>query len=171
MSQQITDAQIEAWLNEPKPVPKDFRDWFAPNVATAENINRAHVITGGNGSRFGIHVRQGMVLQNDFSIGLRLVRQGGVGDIPLARCNGWHEEHKNMLDRKTPNYRINPNTCHIHTQQARYFAIKPKKIGFALETNAFNDLASAIEYFVENYGFVSAATGKPFRLYPLLPPE
>ncbi len=107
--------------------------------------------------------------EKDFSVGLRLIRDDD-DDLALARCNGWHSEHRNRLERGTNNYIIPENTFHVHVQTERYLAFgRPKKIGFATAITAYDNLAQAVEYFVDRFGFISKSTGKPFNLYPLIP--
>lgn len=170
----LTDEQIAALISERKAIPHSYRAWLRPRkVGQHRNLQASHRITCENGHAFGIYARHRTDRDNDFSLGLRLLSSSGK-DIGLIRCNGWQARHRNVLEAGTPNEFIPPNTCHIHRASARYLAIDStlEAIGMATPTGDYLDLETAIEYFVQNFGFVSDKTGEPFHSatpQPLLP--
>jgi hypothetical protein len=166
----LTDSEIASLLAEHKPVTEDFKDWPQKMTPRADNLGCSRRIRAASGNLFAIYLRQNTIEEMDFSIGMRWIRRRGH-EISLVRCNGWHDQvHKNRLERGTPQYIVPANTCHVHLATERYLRLNgPKKIGFASPISGYKCLRSALEYFIDKFGFVSSATGRPFSLYPLLP--
>ncbi len=166
-----SDAQISVWLNEHKPIPNDYAKWIGMLVPTLKDARQLQykpkVVKSVDGNSFLIYLRQNALDANNFSIGMNIFRKRG-NSIALVRCNGWHDEHRNHLERKRPDYKIPENTCHVHVAKQRYLQFTgSKQIGYATPTNAYNSLGSALHYFVREFGFVSANTLKPFEKYTL----
>lgn len=162
-----TDAQISVWLKEPKPIPNDYAKWLGLLEPTAKDAKQLEykpkLVNSTNGNRFFIFLRQKASDPNDYSVGMNLFRKRG-NSIALIRCNGWHDPHRNRLEKGKPDYIIPENTCHIHLAKEKYLHFSGlKEIGYAASTNEYNSLASALHYFVREFGFVSAKTLKPFE--------
>lgn len=171
----LTDSQIQAFLAEPKPITPDFRNWIAAmepvldsDGNVTDHLDCSRRVTSTAGNKFMVVLRQNSRDLMDFSIGLRVVLTKKL-EVALIRCNGWHGEHRNKCHRGTPAYIVPADTCHVHVQLERYLLKtgKPKKIGFASPTEAYESLAGALEYFVDCYGFVSSQSNKPFNIHPL----
>ena len=127
------------------------------------------LIAGENGSQFGIYLRKHVIKKMDFSIGLRVVRKSS--DIVLIRCNGWHGAHPNKLHVGTPFSVIPPNTCHVHVATHAYLDVfhpQEPNSSFAQVATGYNCFGSALQYFLEEYGFVDPKTGKQLVKSPLL---
>jgi hypothetical protein len=82
----------------------------------------------------------------DFTAGLAFVDDAGNGPYRLLRCNGFHPgAHTNVLEGGV----IAPETTHVHTATERYLNARDRRHdGYAVETNAYNDLAGAVSHLV-----------------------
>lgn len=166
----FTDVQIAELLKDPKPIPEDFRKWTLQPAMflSGDNYHFTRIIKSKGGRKFGLYIRQNTIEKMDFSTGLRLIISSNEG-FDLFRCNGWHPEHCNKLDKGKPGYIIPENTCHFHLATERYSRVQKKSrlSGYAEATTQFHDITSALEFLIEKCSFVSSRTMKPLVNYDL----
>lgn len=154
----IPDAHIDAIIADAKLVPDDdWRSRLTPTIRSGANLIGSYDLR--DGIDFGpvrgslrLCTRSKLADALDFSVVLAFTDLQG-NDYRLVRCNGHHpNQHVNRLEGSV----IPPVTPHIHRATERYLAAKrTKHDGFATETDAYRDVASAIEHMGSLVGLVA----------------
>lgn len=154
----LTDAEIQKFIEEPKALPcrwDEFGSWLKlrkirkhpRRVATRE-------IRGETGRIFKLTVRENLACNNHFSV-IVAVRHISK-DTRLFRLNGWHAPHTNKLEKRARSgiIEVPENQCHIHYLTERYQKVsRMKGDHYAVPTNDFKCLKTALEYIPGNFGF------------------
>jgi len=137
MPDYLTDNEIHALLQEPKPLPPDYQR----RLATRAKRGHSEVelgIPGANGSDFRIAVRQSLANPLDFSVILGYCPPNSNQMIRLRRYNGKSHEHTNPLENQTC-YEF-----HVHQATERYQSSGYREDTFAEPTDRYANLAEAI---------------------------
>ncbi|HWB14581.1 MAG TPA: hypothetical protein VG826_35480 [Pirellulales bacterium] len=145
----LTEAEIKAILDDPKPVTKRYRSVMAPRPRKdrPNQLGRRLNVRSVGGKTFKVYTSVNARLTNNFSIGL-IWYPSAHEKLTLIRCNGWHEAHPNRIERTI----IQPDTCHIHRITERYQLVgKPE--AYAEETTEYHDFKTALQYFFSKFGF------------------
>ncbi len=146
MATRFTDAQIVEFLSERKPLPADYLSRMA--IAEKRGHREGELeITGANGNRFLILVRQSDTNVLDFSAILGVVPKGSNQVFRLKRYNGKSHEHTNRIEK------MSFYDFHIHTATERYQELGAKEEYYASPTDRYEDLEGAIACMVQDCAF------------------
>lgn len=99
MARTLDDAEIDRLLNDPKPVPQDWRDRLQPRGRQEVGHKRRSLkVTSTSGAEYRVDTRQSNHNSLDFSIILTFIDRDGV-EYRLLRCNGLHaSRHTNRIE-------------------------------------------------------------------------
>ena len=153
----LSDSQIQALLDEPKPLPEDYLATLAKLRAKPGHRQADMELKGAAGSEFLLRLRQSLYNPLDFSIilGYRLPRMSTV--FRLIRHNGKSHLHSNPLEGGSPFYDF-----HIHHATERYQVIGCyKEDHFAEPTVDYVDFRGALDSMLAIYGFLLPKTPQP----------
>ena len=154
MPRVLSDQEICALLNEPKPLPADWRKKLDPRAKKHSFHLQGHLKVDGNeGNRFRIIARSNELLLNDFSVILQFIDEDDT-DYTLTRFNGPSHSHTNHWEKRQGKGKVFlKRTPHIHLATERYqlagFAID----GYAVETDSYTTFDAAIREFAFGHGF------------------
>ena len=159
MSLRLTEAEIEAFIREPKPLPANWRDRTRLKLKAGHSEAELEV-EGAAGSKFVVILRRSNVNHLAFSVILGVHLPSGE-IFRLRRYNGRNHEHTNPLERETF------YDFHIHMATERYqgFGKIQNEERYATRTERFADLQGAIECLLEDCAF-REGPGTQLRLNP-----
>jgi hypothetical protein len=146
----LTDEEITRLLTEPKPTVNAVAllHAFVRSPSVRGHRRATRTVVGAAGSRFDLHLRQGTFSPYDFSVILAFVSARG-GEAILRRHNGRGHPHRNKLERTT----IGRERFHVHIATERYQLAGLSIDGYAEATDAFSDLATALDAMLDVAGF------------------
>ena len=146
MPVELTDTQIAALINEPKPLPRDFKQRLMNLRPRNSHRSSQLTIPAPSGHVFEIILRQGMN-PLDFSaiFGYHSPATGRI--FRLRRYNGKSHVHGNRIEGTTF------YDFHIHVATERYQALGSREDTYAEPSRRFATLAVALECLVEDCGF------------------
>ena len=113
MPVRISEEQIAALLAERKTLSADWRSRLTLKLKTGHK-ERDLEVTGDQGSRFIVKVRQSISNSLDFSVILGYRFLGSSQTLRLRRYNGLSHEHTNTLERRSF------YGYHVHMATERY---------------------------------------------------
>ena len=142
----LKDAEIAALLAEPKPLPDDYRTRLQIKPKRGHQ-ERELDVTGAQGAKFRVILRQSLLNPLDFSVILAYLPPQATTPFRLCRFNGKSHEHTNKLEGNTF------YDFHIHRATARYQQSGLREDAFAEPTNRYQDLATAQRCLVQDCGF------------------
>jgi len=146
MAAKYSDANIEAFLQERKHLPKDYRSRIRLRDKRGHKEQELSV-EGTNDNQFRIILRQSNFNVLDFSIILAYCPAGSNQLFRLRRYNGKSHEHTNAIESdRFYNY-------HIHTATERYQELGMREDTYAEPTNRFSDFNTAINCMLSDCGF------------------
>ena len=136
VSHRLTIASL---LAEPKAEVDDRKLLRDLTTSKPKDGHRRHSITvdGGAGSAFQLALRQSVHDPYDFSVILIVVQADGA--MNLRRHNGPTHQHRNPIEGER--FR---GEFHIHTATERYQERGNEPEHYAVPTNEFSDLATAL---------------------------
>ena len=141
MADHLTDKEIQALLDEPKPLPADYqRRLVARPKRGHSEVELA--VQGDGGSDFRIIVRQSLANPLDFSVILGYCPPNSNQVFRLRRYNGKSHEHTNTMERETF------YGFHIHQATERYQASGNREDTFAEPTDRYADVRGAIDCLI-----------------------
>ena len=145
MPVRLTDGEIQALIAEPKPLPPRYR------VRMQVRPKRGHKerelnLTGVNGGKYRIILRQNSVNPLDFSVILAYLIPGTNQVFRLRRYNGKHE-HSNVIEAQYF------DDFHVHEATGRYQDLEKREDTFATPTDRFSDLNSAVACMLADCAF------------------
>lgn len=86
---------------------------------------------------FSLYLRQNLKIENDFSCGLVLVKDGTT--YPIVRYNGSAHVHENPIESERFEFQ-----CHIHKTTERYASSRYKLDHYASQTDTYSTLDEAL---------------------------
>ena len=137
---QISDHQIQQWLNERKELPTNWSKLICEErhfFAKGENGNIYRVILSLNPRR-----------KSYFSVILIVYPLNSKEHCRLRRYESPHNEHTNPIENTSFTQKY-----HIHMATERYQGSTYKIDHYAEETNRFNDRHSAIQCLMNDANF------------------
>lgn len=158
----LSDAQIEALIREPKPLPADWAAKLRPRVGRIGNLIRDFDVEGGHGTDFRLIIRQSAINVLDFSVILGYRPGSGPRLFRLRRYNGRSHEHRNRIEGDRF------YDFHIHQATERYQALGGDEDAYAMPTDRFADLAGAIGACIEDCSFRPIDAGQLSWLDPMI---
>lgn len=147
MKIRLSDQEIAKLVNEPKPLPKNYKQLIQLKRKKGHR-ERDLDILGGGGNDFRIIERQSESNILDFSI-ILAYRPRQTNDLfLLKRYNGRSHEHTNIIEEKTF------YAFHIHQATERYQDIGAKEASYAEPTTKYSSIEQAFECMIAECGFV-----------------
>lgn len=146
MAIKYSDEEINALLQERKPLPNDYRSRVRLRDKRGHKEGELD-IQGANGNQFRLILRQSGSNPLDFSIILAICPQERTQLFRLRRYNSRTHEHTNQLERNTF------YDFHIHIATERYQEYGTREDAFAEPTDRFSDFNSALRSMFEDCGF------------------
>ncbi len=152
----LTDAQISELIAEPKNTPHGLG---SPVMTMPERNGHKHKefdVECNSDNKFIIRIRQLCANPLDFSVILAYQLPGLHSYFRLRRYNGQHAGiYSNVVEREKI------SGFHIHMATERYQTAGLKPDAFAVATNKFFDLSSAILSLLNDCGFRSPIDESP----------
>ena len=146
MAAKYSESDIETFLQERKPLPKDFRSKIRLRDKRGHKEQELD-IQGAGGNQFRLILRQSKFNALDFSIVLAYCPPGSNQLFRLRRYNGKSHEHTNTIESdRFYNY-------HIHTATERYQEIGMREDTYAKPSDRFSDFNTAINCMISDCGF------------------
>jgi len=146
MPVRYTDAEIEEFIAERKPLPEDYLQRLQPRGKGAQKKAELDVI-GTDGNEFRIIVRQNTYNSLDFSIVLALCPRETTHLFHLRRYNGKSHEHTNVLEQESF------YAFHIHVATARYQELGGEVEKYAERTERYATCYDALACMFEDCAF------------------
>lgn len=143
MSIIYSDQEIEALVQEHKPLPKDWRN----RLLSPNNKKRELLVIGDMGNKFRIIIRQNDFRPSDFSVILAVLVLSPNRNFRLRRYNGWTSRHRNRLEREII------NGFHIHFATERYQRKGLKEDAYAQRTERYRDCEEALRCLIVDANF------------------
>lgn len=152
MAVQLTDDQIRALLDEPKPLPENYWDRLQLRAKRGHKERELDVV-GAIGSEFRLILRQSNFNPLDFSIVLAYRLPNTTQLFRLRRHNGKSHQHTNKIERQTF------YGFHVHQATERYQQDSGlREDGFAAITDRYSDFQSALDCMLRDGNFREPAT-------------
>lgn len=147
---QLTDENIAALIEEPKPLSSGFREVLIGSKMKKEDVHKRGEIKvlGSAGSIFHIKVRQNTINPLNFSVILVYEFREKTGDFRLRRYNGKSHEHSNKLEG------TKLRDFHIHYASERYQALGFYEDAYAEVTDRYTDLGGALNCLIADCNFI-----------------
>lgn len=142
----LTDAEILTLLEEPKPLPPDYRRRLVPKPKRGHSESELE-LEGAQGSIFRLIIRQAHANALDFSVILAYCIPKSTQVTRLRRYNGRHE-HTNPMEGETF------YGFHVHQATERYQQSGNREDTYATPADRYADLQGAIDCMVKECGFV-----------------
>jgi len=162
MARTLDDAEIDRLLNDPKPVPQDWRGRLQPRGRQEVGHKRRSLkVTSTSGAEYRVDTRQSNHNSLDFSIILTFIDRDGV-EYRLLRCNGLHaSRHTNRIEsERGDSNAVIQTVFHVHLATERYQEAGHAIDGYAEATNGYTDFQSALEEFARRTNLLYAPTGQ-----------
>lgn len=145
----FTDAEIAAFLNEPKILPDDYYEVLINQLKPRGPSKRSTLpVHGAHDNSFHIDIRQAVHNSRDFSVILRVEQRIVTGSFILRRYNGASHWHTNVLEGDS--FR----DYHIHIATERYQEENRKPEHFAEVTKSYSDVVTALECMINDCNFI-----------------
>jgi hypothetical protein len=155
----LTDQRIGELISEPKIIPIGLLGTSKPMSMRNSHYQKGFEFDSELGNKFAVKVRQASLNPMNFSVILGYVIPGTYSVFRLRRYNGKSHFHSNPLENQPAFY-----DYHVHTATERYQRAHLDPDHFAVITNNFWDLPTAINALINECGF-----GQPFAGTLLFP--
>jgi hypothetical protein len=146
MADNLSDQEIEALINEQKPLPPDYREKIQVRPKRGHKEQELD-LKGKNGNDFRVILRQSILNPLDFSIILAHRPAQSNLLFRLRRYNGKSHEHTNHIEGDTF------YDYHIHQATERYQQMGAREDSYAEPTDRFSDFYQAISCLIKDCGF------------------
>ena len=145
MAVRYSDREIESLVQEPKPLPVDWRDRL--RLRPKRGHQEQHLDTLGDaGNQFRLIFRQNSINPVAFSIILAVRVPGSNQLFRLRRCNGKNHQHTNRIEGETF------YDFHIHMATERYQKFGAREDAYAETTTRYSDFHGAIRCMIKDVG-------------------
>ena len=141
-----SDSEIASLIEEPKPLPRNWRAMLRPRAKRGHEESDLYV-TGETGNEFRVILRRSRINPLDFSIVL-VVLDTPSGEFRLLRYDGRSHEHTNSIEGDTF------YDFHVHRATGRYQATGDREDTYAEATNRYDDFDGALGCLLSDGGFV-----------------
>jgi hypothetical protein len=142
----ITDAAIDAFLREKKPLPNGLRP-HTKMIERNHSWRQEYPVTGELGTEFVIALRLSTLNVMDFSVILGYQVPGVNTIFRLRRYNGRSHWHTNTIEN------THFRDFHIHTATERYQRRGAKEEHFAQIDKRYSTIDGAIDCLIEDCNF------------------
>lgn len=147
MPSRYSDNEIALMIQERKPLPGNYRSRITLRKKRGHK-ERELDIAGVQGNSYRLILRQSDYNPMDFSAILAMNPLESNLLFRLRRYNGKSHEHTNPIEGQTF------YDYHIHEATERYQEIGAREDSFAVPTERYSDLQSAIRCLLDDCGFV-----------------
>lgn len=151
MAALLTDTDIEALINELKPLPDNYQEKIVPKPKRGHK-ERELSVAGNSGSQFRLILRQSNFNPLDFSAILAFDFPTSTQHFRLRRYNGKSHQHSNILEGTSVFYDF-----HIHKATQRYQEAGFREDAFAEPTDRYADFHGALACMFADCGFILPA--------------
>jgi hypothetical protein len=151
----LSDSEISTLIAEPKMTPAGLRP-LTRTIERNRHLRRDFEITGASGSNFMVSTRQSMLNPFDFSAILGYKMPGFNTIFRLRRYNGKSHFHTNAIEKQ----RIHDFHIHYATERYQLFG-GMKEDSFAVVTDRYQSLDSAVECLLADCGFIPPMEQSP----------
>src|SRR5688572_22006092 len=148
MARFASDVEIAAYLAEQKFLPRDYRARLARWKTKRKHQEAELSVTGAAGNDYKIILRQSSLDPLNFSAILALAPLTTYELFRLRRYNGRAHEHTNPIERDRF------FDFHMHMATERYQDLGQKEDTYAMPTDRFSSLDSAITCLLADGSFV-----------------
>ena len=133
-----TDSQVDALVQERKPLPANWKD--RARMKAKRGHDEQHLdLTGDAGTGFRLIFRQSKLNRLDFSIILAVLVPQSTQMFRLRRYNGRSHEHTNQIENETF------YDFHIHSATERYQELGAREDAYARPTDRYGTLRGALD--------------------------
>ena len=146
MEEYLDDAEIARLIAVEKALPGNWEARLRTRLRAELSHKRSSLEIATPAGTFTIIIRESMINARDFSVILAFTRGNGAL-FRLRRYNGLHGGHTNHIERQQ--FR----GCHIHMATIRYQIAGYREDAFAVPSDSFTDVASAIRLMMTECGF------------------
>jgi hypothetical protein len=146
MEDYIDDTEIARLISVQKPLPDNWETRLKTRPRPELSHKRASLVIETSAGKFTIIVRESMINVRDFSVVLAFSRQNGTL-FRLRRYNGTHGGHFSHIERQ------DVGGCHIHIATVRYQIAGHREDAYAIASNDFGDIASALRLMFSDCAF------------------
>lgn len=146
MEDYIDDTEIARLISVPKPLPENWETRLKTRLRPELSHKRASLVIETSTGVFTIIIRESTINVRDFSVILALSRPNGTL-FRLRRYNGMHGGHFNQIERQ------DVGGCHVHQATARYQIAGHREDAYAVTSNDFSDVASALRLMFSDCAF------------------
>lgn len=143
----LSDARIGTLIGESKPTVEPAA--LIPTLTKGQQRERQQSVTGADGSRFRVIVRQAILDPSDFSVILCYEPVESTGLFRLRRHNGNSHDHPNRLEGEMI------RGFHVHLATERYQIAGYAEDAYAEVTHSYTDLAGAIHHMLQAANFAA----------------
>lgn len=147
MADFLSDAEVDALLNEEKHLPTDYSHRFMLKPKRGHSEFELE-LGSADGSVFRVVARRSNFNALDFSVILAYRAPSSTQVLRLRRYNGKSHEHTNPIERQTF------YDFHIHTATERYQLSGNREDTFAEATDRYANVDQALECLFKDCGFV-----------------
>lgn len=154
MPAKYTDAEIDQMVQEPKPLPDNYRKRIQLRNKRGHK-ERELDVTGVDGTLYRLIFRQSNFNALDFSVILAVSPANSNQLFRLRRYNGRHGQHTNSIEGDTF-YEF-----HIHKATERYQESGFNEDAFAEPTARYGDFNSALMCMLQDCGFEAPPDAQP----------
>ena len=147
-----SDGEIAALIEEPKHLPRNWRELLQHRFKRGHEESDLH-LTGESGNEFRIILRRSTINTLDFSLILAVLDTVSGDLFRLRRYDGKSHEHTNRIEDEAF------YDFHIHTATERYQATGDREDAYAEATNRYDDFDSALGCLLSDGGFVVPTDG------------
>lgn len=146
MAAKFSDTDIQQFLSEEKPLPKDYQAKI--QLRPKRGHREASLdVDGVNGNGFRLILRQNLINPLDFSVILAFLPAQTNQIFRLRRYNGKSHEHTNTIEGDTF------YDFHVHTATERYQEIGADEDAYAEIVQRYAEYHDAIRCMVGDCGF------------------
>jgi hypothetical protein len=143
----LTDAEIDALVRDPKPLPLGFRNRLLLRQKRGHQEAELEVAAR-SGAVFRVFLRRSSRNALDFSVILAYLVPGSTQVIRLRRYNGKSHEHSNPFEKQRF------YDFHIHYATERYQRSGNKEDTYAEPSDRYATLEQAVDCLLSDCGFV-----------------
>jgi hypothetical protein len=154
MPDYVDDTEIERLISVPKPLPDTWEARLRTRPRPEVSQKRANLEIQTTAGLFTVMIRESTINALDFSVILAFTRPNG--DLfRLRRYNGLHGGHVNHIERQSI------KGYHVHMATERYQIAGRSEDAYAIVSQGFVDIASALRLMFTECAFQQPPTKAP----------
>lgn len=139
----LTDAEIDSFTNEMKPLEADFRSRIQLKAKRGHKERELDIV-GASGSEFRLILRQSLINVLDFSAILSVMPKSSSQMFRLRRYNGKSHEHTNQIEGDSF------YDFHLHYATERFQSSGLREDAFAKISDRYGDFQGALSCLIQD---------------------